>query len=394
MFTFVKPKRTLMNYQNIIDSFKEEKLFGRYITLEHIVPILEQLNTKNQLEILGKSVQEKPIYSYKIGSGKSKILLWSQMHGNESTTTKALFDLLLFLHSDDVFAKEILSNFTLLCIPILNPDGAKLYTRANANEVDLNRDFMDLSQPESSLLMDVFNDFKPDFCYNLHDQRTIFAAGKTNNPATISFLAPAYNEKRDINDVRQKAINCIVGMNKELQKVIPNQVGRFDDTFNRNCVGDTFQSLGVPTILFEAGHFQKDYHRETTRKYIFLALLTNFRVINENDVVRNETPHYLNIPQNNPLFYDYIYRNVQICYDNSNLIINFAVQFKEELINDNICLNAYISTTENLENCFGHCEYDANEELFFDGEGNFPIIGKIANFQLGKNNEFVNSVLK
>ena len=124
---------------------------------------------------------------------------------------------------------------------MLNPDGAKLYTRENANKIDLNRDSKDLSQPESRVLRETFENFKPDFCYNLHDQRTIFGVGSTGKPATLSFLAPAYNEEREVNESRLKAINLIAGINDVLQKYIPGQVGRFDDSFNINCIGDTFQ---------------------------------------------------------------------------------------------------------------------------------------------------------
>ena len=49
------------------------------------------------------------------------------------------------------------------------------------------------------------------------------------------------------------------------------QVGRFDDAFNINCVGDYFQTQGTSTILFEAGHYQNDYSREKSRKFIAFA---------------------------------------------------------------------------------------------------------------------------
>jgi hypothetical protein len=49
-----------------------------------------KLNTDNQLSVIGNSVLGKPIYKYIIGTGNIKIYLWSQMHGNESTTTKGL----------------------------------------------------------------------------------------------------------------------------------------------------------------------------------------------------------------------------------------------------------------------------------------------------------------
>lgn len=383
-----------MNYLFCFETYKENSLSGRYITLSKIEKLLQHFSIKNELTVLGYSVLQKPIYMYKVGSGKIKLLFWSQMHGNESTTTKALFDLFNFLESDTKEMLDWKKTFTFIFVPILNPDGAELYTRENANRVDLNRDFLQLSQPESQLLFQLFEEVKPDFCFNLHDQRTIFGAGKTNSPATVSFLAPSFNEERAINDVRQKAINLIAGIVEELQKYIPSQIGRFDDGYNRNCVGDTFQQLGVPTVLFEAGHFQNDYHREETRKWIFVSLLKAIELLYENDIVDNKTDNYLKIPQNKVCFFDFVYRNVKINYENSKLITNFAVQFKEEIVGNEVIFIGYIASVGDLDDFFGHVEYDAQEDLFKDDEGNFPINNKKANFSLGKNKVFVNGLLK
>jgi hypothetical protein len=275
-----------MDSKTIYNQYKAQNLKGRYITLEKVESVLKDSNLNQCKSVLGFSVNQKPIPSYRLGCGSVKILIWSQMHGNESTTTKALVDFMLFLDSDSELASKWKSHFTFLIFPILNPDGAENYTRVNANEVDLNRDFINLSQPESKLLFETFVNFKPDFCFNLHDQRTIFGVGSTGKPATVSFLAPSFDESRGINEVRQKAINLISGITELLQMDLPNQIGRFDDGFNRNCVGDTFQQLGVPTVLFEAGHFQKDYAREETRKLYFgLSLLSGFTILYENDIV-------------------------------------------------------------------------------------------------------------
>lgn len=383
-----------MNLEELFNQNKEESIEGRYLILEHIEPILEKINTNNQVKVVGESVLGKPIYSYEIGSGKTRIYLWSQMHGNESTTTKALFDFINVLNNGSEFSEQMLSAFTFYCIPILNPDGAALYTRANANKIDLNRDSQDLTQPESKVLREVFEKFKPHFCFNLHDQRTIFGAGETGKPATVSFLAPSYNEERDINENRLKAINLIAALNDELQKYIPGQVGRFDDSFNINCIGDTFQYLGVPTILFEAGHFQNDYPREITRKYIFFSLITSFKVLFENDIVNNRISDYLNISQNKVVFYDFMYKNIKINYDGIEIITNFVAQYKEELIDGKIQFNAYIVEVGELENYFGHYVYDAKGAAYSDDFTNFPKPDQKADFYLNKNVKFVNGLIK
>lgn len=382
-----------MDFEKLFDQSKEENLYGRYIILDHIEPVIEKLKTDFAVSVEGQSVQGIPVYSIVAGAGAVKVYMWSQMHGNESTTTKALFDFLNFLQQDNDFAIALKNHFTFCILPILNPDGAKAYTRENANGVDLNRDSVNLSQPESKILREVFEKFQPDYCYNMHDQRTIFGAGDSGLPATVSFLSPSYNDERDINDTRQTAINIIAAMNQTLQQYIPGQVGRFDDGFNINCIGDMFQSLCVPTILFEAGHYQEDYFREKTRKFIFIALLSGFKAIYENVIVVNKKDEYFSIPQNKVNFYDIIYKKVKINYENKQIITNFASHYSEELIENSVIFDARIREIGDLPHMHGHVEYDCNEAFFTDDEGgNLPEIQKKANFTVGKDRKFVNGV--
>ena len=365
-----------MNYDNLFESHKEASLYGRYITLDSI----EQLIKKTNYSLVGTSVLGKPIYKIELGSGKTRIFMWSQMHGNESTTTKAVFDLLRLLNSKSELSDQLLKKYTICILPMVNPDGAKLYKRVNANEVDLNRDSVDLSQPESKVLRNVFEEFNPDFCFNLHDQRTIFGVSDTGKPATISFLAPAYNETREYNVTRMKAVKWIETMNITLQHYIPGQVGRFDDGFNINCISDMFQSLGVPTILFEAGHFHDDYEREQTRKMVFISLISGLLNFNENDVVFNEMSVYLQIPQNKIIFYDILIKNIEINYDGIEKITNIALQFKEELVNGILFNVAYIAKIGDLDDFYFHKIYDVKGGKYSNNLNLAPIVDEKASF--------------
>lgn len=383
LFTFVTQNKTMNNLQ-LATLYLEENLKGRYVTNDHIKPLLDKLDYRFETNIVGKSVLGKDIYTVKFGTGKIKILAWSQMHGNESTTTKGLFDFFNYLSSDTEQSNEIYTKFTFYCIPILNPDGAVAYTRVNANQIDLNRDAFELTQPESKILRSVYEQFKPDYCFNLHDQRTIFGTETFNLPATVSFLAPAFNESRDFNEVRLKAIHLINKMSASLQHYIPNQVGRFDDSFNINCVGDYFTAQNTPTILFEAGHFKEDYERDEVRKFIFISLLAAFSDADENVVVNVDLEKYLKIPQNMKNFNDFLYKNVLIIDNSEEKIINFVAQFTELLINNEIHFEAKIIQIDNLDGINGHYEFDAEGEVFNANYGVVPIIGEQANFKLGK----------
>ncbi len=372
--------------------YLEPKLKGKYIHLDVIFPLLESFKNVFEITEIGKSVQQRSIYQVQIGTGKTKILMWSQMHGNEPTTTKGLFDFFNFLSKDSELAQQIKNKYTLLCIPMLNPDGAFAYTRENANSVDLNRDAYLASQPEMKILRILYEEFKPDYCYNLHDQRTIFGTEGFNLPATMSFLAPAFNNDKDYNEVRMKAIVIINKMNRALQEYIPYQIGRFDDSYNVNCTGDYFTTQNTPTILFEAGHFQMDYDRDESRKYVFISLLSSLLDNYENVIVDNELDNYLRIPQNNKRFFDFIYKNVKIIDNSVEKIINFAAQYVEVLENNEIYFKAKISKVSDLEEYSGHTEYDCESMLFSENGINIPEIGKEANFYLNNLTEFNNGV--
>jgi len=340
------------------DKIKEVSIKGRYITPKDIDPFLITAAQDFLTQTEGASFEGRDIKSITLGSGKSKILMWSQMHGNESTTTKAVLDLINFLKKDSDLASSILRNCTLKIIPILNPDGAIAYTRVNANSVDLNRDAQERTQPESVVLRKVYEDFKPDYCFNLHDQRTIFNVGITSKPATVSFLAPAHDPERSISKTRGISMQIIVAMNQELQKHIPGQVGRYDDGFNSNCVGDTFQMLNVPTILFESGHFPEDYDRENTRKYIFIAMVKAIEVISSQKIDNYLQADYEDIPENNKLFYDIQIKNIQILNPKHKSGSCAGIMFVETLVGDSIKFKVKLEEIGDLLGKFGHKSYN------------------------------------
>ena len=346
------------NFLSQYDSLKATSLKSRVLSNSDIEPLLSLLSDTFDVSTLGHSEIGLPIHGVKIGSGPKRILLWSQMHGNESTTTKALFDLFNYLKLEDFNA--FLGTCTLFIIPILNPDGAKAYTRLNANKVDLNRDAINRSQKESIILRSVFNEFKPHYCFNLHGQRTIFSAGKSNNSSVISFLSPSEDAERTVTITRKKSMSIIHSMNGVLQIYLPNQIGRYDDGFNANCVGDQFQTLGVPTVLFEAGHYPGDYLREETRKYIALSIFTAIECIAYNKVGEDTSSLYFDIPENDTLFNDVIIRNALLDPSNPNDFCDIGIQHKEVLGPNGLLFKPTIDFIGDLSKKHGHMEINAN----------------------------------
>jgi len=124
------------------------------------------------------------------------------------------------------------------------------------------------------------------------------------------------------------------------------------------------------------------------------VLFRSFSILSENDIVDNGIDNYLNIPQNKPVFYDFIYKNVKLNYDGVEKITNFAAQYKEELIENEIRFNAYIVEIGELEGYYGHFEYDAKGAKYRDEFGGFPKLNQKANFYLENSIKFVNGLIK
>ena len=340
---------------------KQQEINERYITNFKLESLLENLNKDIfKVSVAGKSVLQKNIYRVDFGTGNFKILLWSQMHGNETTTTKSVFNFLEKLSATK--NTEWLHFFSFTFLPILNPDGAEAFTRVNANGIDLNRDSVDLSQPESQLLRSVFNEVKPNLALNMHDQRSIFSVGSNPNPATLSFLAPAFNETCDINEVRTFAMQLIANMNDVLKNHSPENIGRFDDSFNINCIGDQFTHLNVPTILFEAGFASNDYQRKKAEKLVDISLETLLNSIISQEYKKFSVEDYLQIPENEKNFVDLIIRNFSTTNTGFNDKNELPVVFKEEIVNEQLVLTPAIDFISAPNYKYAHLVLNLNQQ--------------------------------
>ncbi|MBX0331617.1 peptidase M14 [Pontibacter sp. HSC-14F20] len=319
--------RHLYNSHN---RYKEPALRHRRFRHRDIVPLIEQLQAKPlfDVQVAGHSVQGRSIYLIKVGTGKTKVLLWSQMHGDEPTATMALFDLLRFFNTSDELEparKHMFEHLTLYLVPMLNPDGAELFNRRNAFGIDMNRDALRLQSPESELLKHLRDQLEPAFGFNLHDQSRYYTAGYTAHPATISFLAPAYDYDRNINTIRERAMRTIAGMDHVLQQFIPGQVAKFNDEHEPRAFGDNIQKWGTSVILVESGGQHGDPEKQQIRKLNFTAILSGLYLIAEDAYKAFELEGYNRIPENQRHLYDLVLRNVRYTDNGRETLLDIGI---------------------------------------------------------------------
>ena len=349
------------------DKYLEKSIAHQYLKREDIAPIIDKLKKNNLYKVskLGESVEGREISLIECGNGPVKVLLWSQMHGNEPTATMALMDILNFLAKSDQFddvRKDILEKTTLYFVPMLNPDGAEKYQRRNALDLDLNRDALRLQSPEANILKDIRDKTYADFGFNLHDQSTLYSAGVSENQASISFLAPAYNWEKDVNDSRGNAMKVIAQMNKTLQKFIPGKVGKYDDTFEPRAFGDNIQKWGTSTILIETGGYPNDIEKQFLRKMNFIGILTSLKSIANSEYSSENIDDYYSIPDNKRYLFDLIIRNAQIEFYGNLYTMDIGINRSKKHEGDNkkTMFTGYIAEFGDMSTFFGYDELDAN----------------------------------
>lgn len=236
-------------------------------------------------EVAGYSAEGREIRHLTFGSGPVTVLLWSQMHGNESTASMSLADLVRFFHEhpDHPLARRIASGATVHMIPMLNPDGAERFRRRNAQGIDVNRDARRLQTPEGRVLKSVRDRLEPDFGFNLHDQGAAVRVGRSDRGVAIALLAPAFNAARDVDAKRRRAMQVASLLVEAMDPLVGGHIAKYDDTFNPRAFGDLMGAWGASTILIESGGWDDDPQKQYLRRTNFVGIVAALDAIATGD---------------------------------------------------------------------------------------------------------------
>jgi len=352
-------------FNSIYTTYKENSLQHRrfkHVDVDSLIQGHKQRDIIGVTE-LGKSFENRAIYELSYGQGPKTVMLWSQMHGDEPTATMALFDLFNFLEGKndgyDAIRTLLSDQLNLHFIPMLNPDGAERYTRRTAQSIDMNRDARAAQTVEGALLKKRAEQLKPKYGFNLHDQNIYYNVPDTKNPVAISLLAPAYNTERDINTVREGAMQLAVGMNAVLQQYIPDAVAKYDDTHTPRGFGDNFQSWGASTVLIESGGMKGDPEKQQIRKLNFIIILNALIEIAEGSYQNYDRKEYDKIPFNASQLHDVVIRNVLVNRDSVRYKTDIAIRRNETTVGRDYFVRGAIEDVGDLQESYGYDDLDA-----------------------------------
>jgi hypothetical protein len=192
----------------------------------------------------------------------------------------------------------LLSALTLHAVPMLNPDGAERFQRVNAQGIDINRDALMLQTPEGRTLKALRDRLQPSLGFNLHNQDWRTAVGTSGKPASISLLAPAFDEARSDNPGRVLAKKVCAIIRDALEPLVPGQIGRYNDAFEVRAFGDNMGRWGTPAVLIETGPWSAPDSEGPLLRLNFVALVSALEALASGRAEQADLARYDSIPLN------------------------------------------------------------------------------------------------
>ena len=166
-FIYIFPQETPLEKNN----------YQELTTYNELVQFITQLDKSNKtlkLLMIGQSAEKRNLYgmlfsttNFKKDTSKIGVLIFAQQHGNEQSGKEGAIILareLLKPHN-----KYLLNRIDLALIPQVNPDGAEKNVRRNANEADLNRNHLILTEPETRAVHTLFNKYLFEATMDVHE---------------------------------------------------------------------------------------------------------------------------------------------------------------------------------------------------------------------------------
>ena len=138
---------------------------------------IKEVDDKSDLikrEVVTKSVEGRElfaVYFSKDGFGKDeskiKVLIFAQQHGNEQSGKEGALSLINELLKPE--NQYLFDKIDFVLVPQMNPDGSEKNQRRNGNSMDLNRNHLILTEPETIGLHKLFNKYLFEVTMDVHE---------------------------------------------------------------------------------------------------------------------------------------------------------------------------------------------------------------------------------
>ncbi|MDQ0217760.1 hypothetical protein ELQ35_13360 [Peribacillus cavernae] len=246
------PKWTNVNVYEEQDGSKfnsENYDFMKFSKIGAKLQEIDKLSNRVKVEVRGKSADGNPLYAVTIADpsnhskfGKNKalrkqmfknpqkaqdwiknnpdfkvpIMINGSIHGTEFVGSDAVLQLIeRFATQNDEVTKNILDSNILIFNVVQNPDGRINATRFNGQGIDLNRDFITQSQPETQETVELIKEWNPMVFLDTHGYVKNYAP---NKQGLIEPCTPPHNPNYEYDLYNKWAYKQAEAMESEIMK--------------------------------------------------------------------------------------------------------------------------------------------------------------------------------
>ena len=259
---------------------------------------------------IGRSAEGRPLYAIRFGHGPVRVLLFSQMHGDEPSHTMGLADLFSYFarEPDDERVRIIAEGLTVVAVPMLNPDGAERFVRTNAQGLDINRDARAWAAAELRALRGLHERLRPDFVLNLHDQDVRKRVGESDRMTALALLATPRSPEMEDDEQRTRGKRLCSAIRRAVEPVAEGRIARFPEEYNPTGSGEYMQRSGSVCVLVECGFWPDDPEKQFLRKLSFVALLGALEALADGSYARVPAEEYESLEENDTRVFDLLIR--------------------------------------------------------------------------------------
>ncbi len=155
----------------------EKNNYRKVTSYDELTTFVKQLDESSKLlnvEIIGQSAQKGNLYVLKFSStefgkdkSKIKVLFFAQQHGNEQSGKEGALLLAQALLKPE--NRYLFDKIDFAIVPQMNPDGSEINQRRNGNTMDLNRNHLILTEPETQALHKFFDKYLFEVNMDIHE---------------------------------------------------------------------------------------------------------------------------------------------------------------------------------------------------------------------------------
>ena len=152
----------------------EYKKNSSHAELSQFIKEVDEKSDLIKSEVITKSVEGRELFAVYFSKdvfgkdeSKIKILIFAQQHGNEQSGKEGSLLLIYELLKPENY--YLFDKIDFCLIPQMNPDGSEKNQRRNGNRMDLNRNHLILTEPETKALHKLFDKYLFEVTMDVHE---------------------------------------------------------------------------------------------------------------------------------------------------------------------------------------------------------------------------------